>query len=88
MSGGGRDEEEEEGEEELTGNSNAGGGGERVLWAAIRATQQKHPNVMCIVYTGDQDVDKATILSRVEVRTCVVYSRLISTSLPFTLHLH
>lgn len=55
------------------GNSNAGGGGERVLWAAIRATQKKHPNVVCVVYTGDQDVDKATILSRVEVRPRRIY---------------
>ncbi|KAI5840801.1 hypothetical protein DFP73DRAFT_557907 [Morchella snyderi] len=47
---------------------NAGGGGERVLWAAIRATQKKYPNAMCVVYTGDHDADKATILSRVENR--------------------
>lgn len=38
-----------------------------MLWAAIRATQKKYPNVMCVVYTGDQDADKALILSRVEV---------------------
>lgn len=47
--------------------SNAGGGGERVLWAAIRATQKRWPHAQCIVYTGDHDVDKAAILSRVEV---------------------
>ena len=38
--------------------SNAGGGGERVLWAAIRATQRRWPSAKCVVYTGDYDVDK------------------------------
>lgn len=51
----------------LTDSSNAGGGGERVLWAAIRATQQRWPNALCVVYTGDHDVDKEQILERVEV---------------------
>ncbi|RDW60648.1 glycosyltransferase family 4 protein [Coleophoma cylindrospora] len=53
---------------------NAGGGGERVLWAAIRATQKRWPNAKVIVYTGDHDVDKNAILSRVENR--------------FNIHLH
>lgn len=48
-------------------SSNAGGGGERVLWAAIRATQKRWPKAKCIVYTGDHDVDKAAILARVQV---------------------
>jgi alpha-1,2-mannosyltransferase len=47
--------------------SNAGGGGERVLWAAIRATQKRWPKAKCVVYTGDHDVDKAAILARVKV---------------------
>ncbi|KAF5661295.1 alpha-1,2-mannosyltransferase alg-11 [Fusarium heterosporum] len=47
---------------------NAGGGGERVLWAAIRATQDRWPNAKCVVYTGDHDVTKDTILSRVKTR--------------------
>lgn len=47
--------------------SNAGGGGERVLWAAIRATQDRWPKAKCIVYTGDHDVTKDAILSRVKV---------------------
>lgn len=47
--------------------SNAGGGGERVLWAAIRATQKRWPRAICVVYTGDHDVDKATIIQKVEV---------------------
>lgn len=47
---------------------NAGGGGERVLWAAIRATQKRWPKAKCVVYTGDHDVSKEAILSRVEVR--------------------
>ena len=48
-------------------HSNAGGGGERVLWAAIRATQKRWPSAKCVVYTGDHDVDKKAILARVEV---------------------
>jgi alpha-1,2-mannosyltransferase len=47
---------------------NAGGGGERVLWAAIRATQQKYPRATCVVYTGDHDVSKDQILSLVKQR--------------------
>ncbi|RAL65518.1 hypothetical protein DID88_001084 [Monilinia fructigena] len=47
---------------------NAGGGGERVLWAAILATQKRWPNAKCIVYTGDHDVDKPQIISRVKDR--------------------
>jgi alpha-1,2-mannosyltransferase len=46
--------------------SNAGGGGERVLWAAIRATQKRWPKAKCVVYTGDHDVDKAAMLARVQ----------------------
>ncbi|KAF2229347.1 glycosyltransferase family 4 protein [Viridothelium virens] len=53
---------------------NAGGGGERVLWAAIRATQRRWPEVLCIVYTGDHDVDKNQIIDRVRTR--------------FNIHLH
>ncbi|KAK0099425.1 asparagine-linked glycosylation protein [Cadophora gregata] len=47
---------------------NAGGGGERVLWAAIRATQKRWPKAKCIVYTGDHDVNKAAIIDRVKNR--------------------
>ena len=47
---------------------NAGGGGERVLWAAIKATQKRWPNAVCAVYTGDHDATKSTILERVEHR--------------------
>lgn len=47
---------------------NAGGGGERVLWAAIRATQQQYPDAVCAVYTGDKDVGKEQMLSRVKER--------------------
>jgi alpha-1,2-mannosyltransferase len=53
---------------ELMTFSNAGGGGERVLWAAIRATQKRWPNAKCVVYTGDHDVGKGDILARVKVR--------------------
>lgn len=47
---------------------NAGGGGERVLWAAIKATQKRWPKAVCAVYTGDHDATKSTILERVENR--------------------
>lgn len=53
---------------------NAGGGGERVLWAAIRATQRRWPEAVCVVYTGDHEVDKPAILKRVADR--------------FNIHLH
>ncbi|KAI9158661.1 GDP-Man:Man(3)GlcNAc(2)-PP-Dol alpha-1,2-mannosyltransferase [Paramyrothecium foliicola] len=53
---------------------NAGGGGERVLWAAIRATQIRWPKAKCVVYTGDHDVTKDAILARVQNR--------------FNIHLH
>ncbi|KFA67111.1 hypothetical protein S40285_02990 [Stachybotrys chlorohalonatus IBT 40285] len=53
---------------------NAGGGGERVLWAAIRATQLRWPKAKCIVYTGDHDVNKDAMLARVKHR--------------FNIHLH
>ncbi|KAJ5430422.1 Glycosyl transferase family 1 [Penicillium cf. griseofulvum] len=47
---------------------NAGGGGERVLWEAIRATQKRWPKAICAIYTGDHEVNKATMLERVETR--------------------
>jgi hypothetical protein len=52
----------------LTVGSNAGGGGERVLWAAIRVTQDRWPEATCVVYTGDHDAEKDTIIRRVQVR--------------------
>src|SRR5262249_33091478 len=51
----------------FSSSSNAGGGGERVLLAAIRATQHRWPQALCIVYTGDLNVNKENILTRVEV---------------------
>ena len=47
---------------------NAGGGGERVLWAAIKATQERYPKAICVVYTGDHESSKAMILERVSKR--------------------
>ena len=47
---------------------NAGGGGERVLWAAIKATQRRWPKAVCVIYTGDHDATKSTILERVKHR--------------------
>ena len=36
-----------------------------MLWAAIKATQDRYPNATCAVYTGDHDAAKAQILERV-----------------------
>ncbi|KAI9671809.1 MAG: asparagine-linked glycosylation protein [Alyxoria varia] len=47
---------------------NAGGGGERVLWAAIRATQRRWPKALCVVYTGDHEVGKEQMLQRAQDR--------------------
>ncbi|KAK1720032.1 putative GDP-Man:Man(3)GlcNAc(2)-PP-Dol alpha-1,2-mannosyltransferase [Colletotrichum lupini] len=47
---------------------NAGGGGERVLWAAIKTTQERYPNALCVVYTGDHEVNKQAMLERVKTR--------------------
>ncbi|KPI43084.1 GDP-Man:Man(3)GlcNAc(2)-PP-Dol alpha-1,2-mannosyltransferase [Cyphellophora attinorum] len=51
---------------------NAGGGGERVLWAAIAATQRQWPNAICAVYTGDHEIDKSAIVAKVEERFDIV----------------
>jgi alpha-1,2-mannosyltransferase len=47
---------------------NAGGGGERVLWAAIAATQRRWPNAICAVYTGDHDIDRSASVAKVKDR--------------------
>lgn len=47
---------------------NAGGGGERVLFAAIEATQLRYPQALIIVYTGDHDASKSQILTNVRNR--------------------
>ncbi|KAK0335780.1 asparagine-linked glycosylation protein [Friedmanniomyces endolithicus] len=61
---------------------NAGGGGERLLFAAILATQRRYPNALCVVYTGDHDASKDQILNNVRnrfnidlnaARTCFLY---------------
>ncbi|CAK4027274.1 glycosyltransferase family 4 [Lecanosticta acicola] len=46
---------------------NAGGGGERVLFAAVLATQQRYPKALCVVYTGD-DARKEEIIENVMKR--------------------
>lgn len=65
---------------DYVGISNAGGGGERVLWAAIRATQKRWPKATCVVYTGDHDVDKAAMLERVEVGKLAVREKMYTTA--------
>lgn len=47
---------------------NAGGGGERVLFAAVLATQQRFPNALCLIYTGDHEATKGQILTNVRNR--------------------
>lgn len=49
-------------------DSNAGGGGERVLWAAIEATQKQYPHAICAVYTGDHDIERDTVIETVKKR--------------------
>lgn len=47
---------------------NAGGGGERVLWCAVQALCTEHPDVHCVVYTGDVDAERNEILGRAQSR--------------------
>ena len=47
---------------------NAGGGGERVLWAAISASQKKYPNAIFAVYTGDNEIERSSIIETVKKR--------------------
>ncbi|KAJ7717579.1 mannosyltransferase [Mycena metata] len=58
---------------------NAGGGGERVLWTAIAYIQRTHPDVLCVVYTGDIMATKTSILEKVQSRFSITLS-------PATLH--
>lgn len=60
--------------------SNAGGGGERVLWAAIRATQLRWPKSKCVVYTGDHEVTKEQIIARVKVRHYMILQNKLSSN--------
>jgi alpha-1,2-mannosyltransferase len=39
-----------------------------VLWEAVRATQKRWPKAICAIYTGDHEVNKATMLEKVENR--------------------
>ncbi|CAJ1328678.1 unnamed protein product [Effrenium voratum] len=48
--------------------AHAGGGGERVLWCSIRALQQRHPGVGCVVYTGDVEVSPSDLLAQASKR--------------------
>ena len=52
----------------LIPDSNAGGGGERVLWAAIAATQRRWPKAVCAVYTGDHDIERGVVVATVRNR--------------------
>ncbi|KAJ7857603.1 mannosyltransferase [Mycena leptocephala] len=58
---------------------NAGGGGERVLWTAIAYIQRTHPDLLCVVYTGDTSATKSSILKKVHDRFSITLS-------PATLH--
>ncbi|KAJ6542739.1 hypothetical protein B0H19DRAFT_1267957 [Mycena capillaripes] len=58
---------------------NAGGGGERVLWTAIAYIQRTHPELLCVVYTGDTSVTKSSIIEKVQDRFSITLS-------PTTLH--
>lgn len=39
-----------------------------MLWEAVRATQKRWPRAICAIYTGDHEVNKASMLERVENR--------------------
>ncbi|KAJ7505759.1 mannosyltransferase [Mycena galericulata] len=58
---------------------NAGGGGERVLWTAIAYIQRTHPDLLCVVYTGDTSATKSSIIEKVQSRFSITLS-------PSTLH--
>ncbi|KAF7307264.1 hypothetical protein MIND_00520100 [Mycena indigotica] len=47
---------------------NAGGGGERVLWTAIAYIQRTRPEVLPVVYTGDIDATKDSIVQKAQSR--------------------
>ncbi|KAM4608748.1 GDP-Man:Man(3)GlcNAc(2)-PP-Dol alpha-1,2-mannosyltransferase-like [Polymixia lowei] len=53
----------------------AGGGGERVLWCALRALQNRYPNVSFVVYTGDQEVTGEQILEGARQRFNITLPR-------------
>ncbi|KAI9292568.1 UDP-Glycosyltransferase/glycogen phosphorylase [Neoconidiobolus thromboides FSU 785] len=44
---------------------NDGGGGERVLWAMIEALQNKYPNLVHVIYTGD-DIEREELVEKVK----------------------
>ena len=56
----------------ISAHSNAGGGGEAVLWQAIKATQDRWPQAICVVYTGDA-ASKPEILEHVKVRQYISF---------------
>ena len=65
--------------------SNAGGGGERVLWTAIACVQRTDPEVVSVVYTGD-DVSKDAMIAKVQVR--LLASKLSVLANAHTTHRH
>ncbi|KAM6945499.1 GDP-Man:Man(3)GlcNAc(2)-PP-Dol alpha-1,2-mannosyltransferase [Aplochiton taeniatus] len=54
---------------------NAGGGGERVLWCALRALQNRYPDISFVVYTGDQGVTGQQILDGARRRFNILLPR-------------
>ncbi|KAF7345073.1 hypothetical protein MVEN_01670800 [Mycena venus] len=51
----------------------------RVLWTAIAYIQRTHPDLLCVVYTGDTSATKSSILEKVQSRFSITLS-------PATLH--
>lgn len=47
---------------------NAGGGGEKVLWKAVETSLNQDKNNICVIYTGDTDVNGSDILNSVRRR--------------------
>lgn len=50
---------------------NSGGGGERVLWSAVKVIQDKYPNSICVIYTGDCDTTDESIIRNASERLSV-----------------
>ncbi len=63
-----------------------------MLWAAIKAVQRRWPESVCVVYTGDQGVDKTSMLARVEVGLTLLITYRPSSDTQsqerFDIHLH
>ena len=57
-----------------------------MLWAAIRTTQKRWPEAVCVVYTGDHEVSKDEMIKKVQVcSSTILFEARILKCLPDTL---